>query len=143
MKPVRMAIVSAERPVCSVAENAARTRNLSVWLESAGISASPACGMYAGVAEASFICACPRDAELAVILEIADYFQQESVLVIDETRDARLVYLDGRPDVELGRMREVSRERAEAAGAYTRVGDVYFLAGDVAPAAATLGEVAT
>lgn len=135
MKPIRMAIVSAERAEHDVDVNAARTEWLRDRLETSDLSALPAEGMYAGAAEKSFLVAVPRDAELAVIMELARVASQESVLVLDEDRQARLVFLDGRPDVPLGIMREVSRARAIGAGAYTRVGEVYFLAGDGMPAA--------
>jgi hypothetical protein len=137
MKPIRMAVISAERAEHDAEVNAARTEWLRMHLtDLRDLSALPAEGMYAGVAERSFMVAVPRDEELKVVIGLARVASQESILVLDEDRQARLVYMDGRPDVPLGIMREVSRARAIAAGAYTRVGGVYFLAGDGAPAAA-------
>lgn len=61
-------------------------------------------GCYEGEREESYVVA-ERDA--AVVFSLARSFQQESVLHLDSSRNASLVFLEGGERVELGRWREV------------------------------------
>jgi hypothetical protein len=90
-------------------------------------------GAYLGSVEPSVMLECDGSAddgaELAALAVGAGLaWGQESVLVVVDGV-ASLVFLDDRDPVEIGQWREVPAELARQANAYTKVGDVFYVAG--------------
>src|SRR5690606_29107474 len=117
--PPQFVMVSAERAGLSPEENARRTEQLEQDLREAGFEPQRARGMYRGVPEASFLVPIADATELAEVLQIGlEKYGQESVLVVDEERRARLEFLDDFP-MELGRFNPV--ESVEGLEAFTEI----------------------
>lgn len=93
-------------------------------------------GAYLGSVEPSVLLEVDGDASrgehLAILAVGAGLaWGQESILVVFDGV-ANLVFLDTRDPIELGAWREVSRDVAESSSGYTRVGDVFYVAGPTA-----------
>src|SRR5690606_19230066 len=117
--PPQFVMVSAERAGLSPEENARRTEQLEQDLREAGFEPQRARGMYQGVPEASFLVPIADATELAEVLQLGlEKYEQESVLVVDEERRARLEFLDDFP-MELGRFNPV--ESVEGLEAFTEI----------------------
>jgi len=63
------------------------------------------------------------------VLRLARQYGQESVLAIDATRHASLIYCEDEKRESLGEWRAVPQSVAKARDAYTRRAGVYYVAG--------------
>ena len=101
-------------------------------LRSLGLDFKLVEGVYNGVAENSYRVKFSNVEQLADLARIAKTHDQESILIVDQERNAKLVYLDGRVDdrVELGTFQNVSELEAKQATSYTYEVDkgYYYLA---------------
>lgn len=73
-------------------------------------------GMYKGIAEDSYII---DMAHIDLIIDLAIEHKQESIMVLDEDRNAKLVYLANMSEESLGQLVEVSASEASNQLAYT------------------------
>ena len=73
-------------------------------------------GMYKGIAEDSYIV---DMAHIDLVIDLAIEHKQESILLLDEDRNAKLVYLADMSEESLGQLVEVSASEASNQLAYT------------------------
>jgi hypothetical protein len=115
-------IMSAElraRTPAQDRENVARTNELHRQLNARGITFVPALGSYKGVEERS-VCALVYDSDdYDWLLQLAARYGQESVLVVDLNRVARLVYMAGGVE-RIGMMERVPEHVARERDGWTR-----------------------
>lgn len=83
-------------------------------------------GCYNGHHETSYIVAVPEDYQLQIIQRRALQYRQESILVIQETGDAILEYLDTGDKINLGQFREISPRDAQNLQNWTKIGETYY-----------------
>ena len=87
-------------------------------------------GRHNGVDEQCYVVILPnsgREHYLEMLKSMATEAKQESMLNIDSNGRAFLLYLDTGATDELGRLEEVSKERALAKDAYTNVNGRYYI----------------
>jgi hypothetical protein len=89
------ALFSAERSNKTFAENTDNTCAVACELVHRDIPFKVVIGCYKGVKELTFLV---HGDNYQVAYELAKRYEQESILVVDENRNATLGYLDGRPD---------------------------------------------
>ena len=98
---------------------ALNTPNDELRLHQAGLKANQykrLQGMYKGQAEDSYIV---DMAHIDLVIDLTIEHKQESILVLDETRQAKLVYLKDMSEESLGQLVEVSETEALNQLAYT------------------------
>lgn len=80
-------------------------------------------GRYQGFNEQTFLLESTdygiHEDNVALALELADQFSQESILVVDNEDVATIVTVSGRESVVIGRFTEVSEDEAKRESAYT------------------------
>lgn len=111
-------IISAELSTLDSEENGQRTAALKVDLIKAFGSKSikQVRGCYKGVKEVAFVVSGDR----SKLIDLADIYNQESILALDTARNAALIFTDIMwADEPLGRFQAVPIEEALAAEAYT------------------------
>jgi hypothetical protein len=110
-------IISAHLEALSDSQNRDVTAELFDKLFTAfgGPSIKQVRGSYKGVEEASYVVNGDKD----TILELAAYFGQESILHLDSSRNATLIFIDNRPQEKLGRLVNCTEEEAKAGDAWT------------------------
>ncbi|BAJ51791.1 SAM-dependent methyltransferase [Ralstonia phage RSB2] len=64
---------------------------------------------------------------LQIALKLAQFFDQDSVLVVDYSKDATLVYPTGEPDSALGKWTPVSQSQALKRPYWTNISGQYFI----------------
>ena len=116
--------ISAERYNLTKAENDRRTNTLERYLENQGLQFDHVCGVYGGVAEMSF----RVHGHFPDALAVADYFNQESILVVYPDDSAVLHYVDGRQSQSIGKFREVDEFEARKHEGYSIINNKYYLA---------------
>jgi hypothetical protein len=89
-------------------------------LGAAGIAFAPARGSYNGTEEDSWICLARDPDEIARILRIARAWSQESILYIDEQREADLYYLESGNLETLGKLEHVTELEARMRSNWTQ-----------------------
>ena len=89
-------------------------------LGAAGIAFAPALGSYNGVAEDSWICLARDPDEISRILVIARAWDQESILYIDENRDADLYFLESGNLETIGKLVPVTELEARMQHGWTQ-----------------------
>ena len=105
-----------KRPVVIFALN---TPNDELRLRKAGLKANNykrLQGMYKGIAENSYIV---DMAHIDLVIDLAIDHKQESIMVLDEDRNAKLVYLADMREESLGQLIAVSEKEAMNQLAYT------------------------
>lgn len=81
-------------------------------------------GAYKGVEETSIM---TDISNYSLVLEVAYEFNQDSILVL-ENNIAKLVYQDGRPDLNIGtHLKEVSKQEAFHSDAYSLINGQYYI----------------
>lgn len=99
--------------------NMSQSFALKVSLEHVALPFKKVLGSYKGVTEASVVIPLsPWSPELPIILQLARDFHQESVLYLDETRRASLLFGNGQ-SIPIGHFHTVSKAVAMASDAYT------------------------
>lgn len=83
-------------------------------------------GSYKGQTENSFVAIVNDDAKLNVIIDIADLWSQESILVVDENRKAKLVFMKGLEVQKLGDFRPIDVLEAQNLDNWTLDGTQYY-----------------
>ena len=116
--------ISAERYNLTKTENKRRTDTLERYLANRGLSYDVVCGVYLGVEEMSF----RVHGRFPDALAVAEYFDQESILVVYGDRSAVLHYCDGRPSQDIGVFRRVDETTARRHAGYSIIGNKYYLA---------------
>jgi hypothetical protein len=76
-------------------------------------------GSYKGHSEKGFAIVVQDTADVLTLQDIADEYAQESVLVLDEERQAFLFYMDGKPKELLGLWMAASKLKASELDAFT------------------------
>ncbi len=122
-------ILSAELATSTKEANAFRTDALQDELEDRDFAYKIADGFYFGKGEVAFIVEVEDDHRFDLILDMADFFNQESVLHIDRARNAQLIFLHQRWSkmLPLGKLTAVSKEIALQNECYTLSDGVYFI----------------
>lgn len=113
------AMISAERPNQTPQENAQRTQLLGQILQASGMRSAPTQGSYQGVPEHSYAVQTPSPAAQQFVNRVAQQFQQDSVMHVDENQNATLHYGDGRQEW-LGSMKQVPADEAGKLPGWTR-----------------------
>ena len=110
----------------------ARTRALRAEFDALGYASAECNGMYKGIAEPSILvidhAPGTNNAERDV-LGLARKYRQESVLAVDATRHASLVFIADGARVALGAFREVPKADAVKHEAYTERAGRYYVCG--------------
>lgn len=90
----------------------------------------PARGYYGGECESSYLVRLDKSEDREALLELAKDYEQESILYVDNERQAALLYTCYGPDIAtLGAWREV-RSSEPPPDNCTIIGDRVFVAGD-------------
>ena len=97
-------------------DNALRTREMEDELRFSLLLYKKVQGVYKGVPEDSFLVVVD---DTAGILELANSYNQESVLHVSPMREAALIYLSDRPPVYQGLWTEVTAHTARYEDNYT------------------------
>lgn len=128
MKLNRMHVVlSAELSTLTAEQNEDRTEELLQYLESLGMEFDRAEGCYKGVKEASFVVQLSTFQEVPMLMETAQGYGQESILLVDARDKGYIIPLDGAELVPIGKMQTSSFEpTSEYVDAYTKLGGVYY-----------------
>ena len=116
-----MVIFSVDQATAALSDNIRARTSLATELTLAGISYKELLGSYLGQTETSFICSIDH---YDFVKQVAKLNQQQSILVIDNERQASLVYVDGtkvagRNFLKLGTFKAVPRDIARAQDAWT------------------------
>lgn len=116
-------LISAFRTGNTNYENMQATEKLGEALQQLGLNYGQAIGMYRGTREISMVV--QASVELPLI-ELAERFGQESILVVSKGGVAELVYTDGRREQLPGKFGPVSSETARNLNAYTLVNGKFY-----------------
>lgn len=95
-------------------------------LDARGIAYRSAQGCYKGETEPAIVVYGYNDAERATVQEFARLFEQESLLLVDANRAARLESPDGELIETLGIFRNVPEGAARSCDAWTRIGTEFY-----------------
>jgi acetyl-CoA carboxylase carboxyltransferase component len=100
-----------------------------------GLAFTPALGSYKGTVSRSYIVDAGMDgnlygqidtSKLYKILDLATKHGQESVLILESGRGAKLYYLASQDIVELGQLVAISKAQADATQNWTLVNGTYY-----------------
>jgi hypothetical protein len=83
-------------------------------------------GSYKGQTENSFVAIVEDDKKLNVIIDIANQWMQESILIVDESRKARLLFMKGLDSQPLGDFRPIDALEAQNLENWTLDGTQYY-----------------
>ena len=88
-------------------------------------------GSYQGVKEKSFMVELDTEHTLDFFKAMGRWFKQDSILFVNDLNQAVLIFMDNREVVNLGEMKEVSKEVAESSEAFTFIPETntYLMAG--------------
>ena len=120
-------ILSAESTGNDTLTNERKTEMLRNCLGDCNISFAEGMGFYKGEGpQASFVVLPKNIDEIEAVKSFAfTTFKQEAVLFQDNNQEAYLVYRDGREE-RLGRLQEVTKDKAEEVGSYTLLNGKYY-----------------
>ena len=96
-------------------------------LDERGIAYRSAQGCYKGQTEPAIVVYGYDAAALDVAQGFARLFEQESLLLVDANRAARLESPDGDLIKDLGKLRAVPEHVAKAQDAWTRIDDLFYI----------------
>jgi len=85
----------------------------------AGLVFKDLTGSYKGVQERSYLVLTHTDTAFNAALKLAQKTEQESVLILDEDRNAKLMYLNDMHQIEIGKLTPVSQDEALKQDAWT------------------------
>jgi len=112
-------IISASHVEDSQKQNDEATSLLELGLTRHKIPHKPVRGHYLGADEDSFLCVPRNDDDERLLLSFARIYCQESVLYLDEDRNATLFFTVGNDRINLGKFRETSRLNAAESEGWT------------------------
>ena len=121
---MKYTFISAERAGLPREENNKRTENLRRYLLRGGLEFVDVCGVYCDVAEMSF----RISGRVPEAQAIAEYFEQESYLFVDESDQAYLIYTESGKTEHIGTFRQVHESEARKHAGYSIIEDKYYLA---------------
>jgi hypothetical protein len=119
-------IISAYKSDLSREENQTRQMDLHTALCAPGCTPKIVDGSYQGVAEVSNVVVGPDQAS---VLELAEHFQQESILEVSPGREAYLIFTDGRLDQYLGEWRGQRTRPTDKDFTFDRTTQTYYTIG--------------
>lgn len=123
-------IISAEKSGLEYRDNHRRTSKLQLHISAAGLSYTTVSGMYKGAFEVSLLIhpnGEPVDNVRRIIKEVANIFEQESVLEMNKTGHAWLLYpSDGRQEF-IGKMTVSKQVDPNKVTAYTALPNGTYL----------------
>ena len=118
-------ILSAE--VFGAKDNASRTDAMERLFKERGLRYQPIIGVYKDNQEQSFLVELDSPKQVEGMHRIGNMFSQECILVADANRRAYLINADG-TETQLGKLQEVSEDKAKTLGAYSIVNGKYYVA---------------
>ena len=112
MRPInkKAVIISAELTKCTDKTNKHNTDILETLIVKHGLSYKHLVGSYKGIREASFLV--EYDTQLPLILDWAEKLEQESVLLLDEDRNAQLFDFKDQQGVIIGKLQAITSKQA-------------------------------
>lgn len=116
---VEICIISAELSSRSVQFNTRTTHNMETILNDYGFSFTQVLGSYKGATEQSFLVIVNSDKDRAKLIDLAQDFNQESILISRPDRSSYLYMIENGDKIELGELQEV--ESVEGLDAFTIV----------------------
>jgi hypothetical protein len=122
----KFTIISAELSTLGKAENALRTKLLKDMLEDIGAEFLQADGCYKGTEEVSFVVKSDITMFKALLDIASKNFAQESVLYVDEDKQAYLMYCDMFKTEQLGTFTQVNPKRLESLEAYSVIDNCLY-----------------
>ncbi len=93
-----------------------------------GLKYQEAYRFYKGTNENSYMILVPEDSTLNEVRKLARDYNQESILIIDEDRKARLEFTQTGSTVQLGTWTEISALEARERENWTLIGGSYYAA---------------
>ena len=120
-------IFSVYRAEISAGLNAMAVSRAKAVLKKRGIPYFKAIGCYKGQQEPAFVLQDVAD-NLAIVQKLATWYKQESILLIDANRQARLETVDGELIESLGQFRETRKGIAEQRDSWTECHGRYWIA---------------
>jgi hypothetical protein len=104
--------------------NLNNTRKIVSLFKKSGMNFKIAQGCYKGISEISFIVPICNHSS---IVKLAKQYNQESILLVDSIGNAKLSYVESYIKQSIGKMFEVSQNRALSEVSYTKVENKYFI----------------
>lgn len=89
------------------------------FLSTQGIGTKELVGSYKGSQETSILAVVNDSTKLGLVLELAKSYAQESVLIVDEDRTARLKFIADGSEQALGSFKAIDAEEAAGLDAWT------------------------
>lgn len=117
-------IISAHISEVDDVENYIRTEWLRRSLNKEDLSYKEVLGVYQEQSEVSFLVVTQ---DLTLMLELAELYNQECLLLSDKNRECSLIYPGDQPPVYVGKWSEVSSIEAINSGNYTRADGKYYI----------------
>jgi len=102
--------------------NKENTDKVSFWLETMNVPYKEVLGHYKGSNEASFVVASKYE---DIVHELANGYNQESILYVDAKSNATLEYLNGEK-VKLGKFEVVDSPKGLEGFTYDAINEVYY-----------------
>lgn len=122
-----LVILTASRSEYGDEINAVRSQMLQQQLDARNISYQFVDGHFDGVRERAFLVFTLEDSnEFHLLISLARRYGQTCVLVVDAHGLGYLRFLDGRPDEEVGRFREITAYEASRHPRYSEIDGRYF-----------------
>ena len=132
MRPInkKCVILSAEQDICTDKTNRHNSQLLENQFKYNGLNYKHLIGSYKGKLEASFLVEYDSQNERRLINSLAGKFNQESVLLLDEDRNAVLYNEseNGLTQIPLGKLKPITPRQAEKldAWSYCPINDQYY-----------------
>lgn len=119
--------LSAEYYTNNKQQNKSATNDLNKDLKSFQFKYSPIKGKYKGVTEKSFIVKVETYQDIVNLQMLGNKYNQESILFVDKSNKAMLIYcVDGKTQT-LGNFSNVVKTEAVTQDAYSIIGSKYFI----------------
>lgn len=114
-----MVFLSAELSTVDYKENDTNTRSLANYLKDQGEVYGRFLGVYKNSQEKSFGVLVEDEEHIKRLLDLAKVFNQESILVLDKSRNGELRYSSGQVE-KIGSLKYISRKEALVSENYTK-----------------------
>lgn len=115
----KFVIFSAYKDSLSEAQNVERTELVINDIKRLGLNYKLVDGVYKGQAETSIYVEVPSLDDFAEVHEIATLLEQESILNVDQNRQATLIFLITGSSIQLGEFKQTSEQVARTHDCYT------------------------
>ncbi len=114
-------------PAVILALNTGELSDERATLRALGFEFKPVTGVYKTVTEDSYVVLLKQTDDLKKLMDLAAQHEQESILFLDERRNAKLVYLKDNSTEPLGRFTKVSEVEAKQHDNYTKDDNSYYV----------------